>query len=88
MRAMIIKIQTIEEKNVCDVCGWSWKQRSDTPPKVCPECKRKDWNKTGIMQDLTIPIEEIKLECEDINTLNRFEHDYGMPLEHYLRYNK
>jgi rubrerythrin len=30
----------------CNVCGWEWIPRFDEPPKVCPECKSPDWNKS------------------------------------------
>jgi len=31
----------------CARCGWAWVPRIDAKkgPKVCPNCKRTDWNK-------------------------------------------
>lgn len=28
----------------CTRCCWSWFPRRLAPPKVCPKCKRTDWN--------------------------------------------
>ena len=30
---------------VCDRCGHKWTTRGERPPKVCPRCKKTDWNK-------------------------------------------
>lgn len=31
----------------CERCGHEWAPRLGRPPKVCPECKRTDWNTSG-----------------------------------------
>lgn len=33
-------VQTLQ----CKRCRWSWYPRAENPPKVCPKCKRVDWN--------------------------------------------
>ena len=40
--AVVMK-ETVSELT-CDRCGHRWKPRYDSLPKVCPECKRTDWN--------------------------------------------
>jgi len=29
---------------VCKQCGYEWYPRSPKPPKVCPNCKHRNWN--------------------------------------------
>jgi predicted Zn-ribbon and HTH transcriptional regulator len=31
------------KKLACKRCGHQWYKRSPKNPKVCPRCKRKDW---------------------------------------------
>ncbi len=26
-------------------CGYTWERRGPALPKLCPACKRRDWNK-------------------------------------------
>lgn len=33
----------------CNFCGHSWIPRSDQLPKVCPKCKRTEWNNPKIL---------------------------------------
>lgn len=28
----------------CNRCGYAWQPRRNVAPKVCPACKRTDWN--------------------------------------------
>ena len=37
----VVKIPTLK----CTKCGHTWYPRAPRLPKVCPECKRFDWNK-------------------------------------------
>ena len=52
--AVFVK-ETIDELQ-CDRCGHRWKPRYGNLPKVCPECKRTDWNDG-----------EKKLDAEDVD---------------------
>lgn len=83
-----MRIKVIEEKYKCDKCGHEWTGRGRRDPSVCPNssCHTALWNESGQIQDLTKNIEET-FEMDNV-ALNKFTHDYGMPLEHYLRYNK
>jgi len=31
-------------RRVCQQCGHTWLKRREQDPKVCPKCKRTDWN--------------------------------------------
>ena len=43
---MAIITKTLEVKlNKCERCGYEWQQRRKRRPKVCPECKSREWNK-------------------------------------------
>lgn len=33
------------EELECKSCGYKWIPRLDRPPKVCPFCKSRNWNK-------------------------------------------
>ena len=41
---MGVKVTEVVSELTCDRCGHTWKPRYDTLPKVCPACKRIDWN--------------------------------------------
>lgn len=30
----------------CERCGYIWQPRGKAEPKVCPKCKRYDWNES------------------------------------------
>ena len=33
-------------KHTCALCGWTWQSRDPAKkPKICPKCKRRDWDK-------------------------------------------
>lgn len=85
-----MRIIVKEEKYKCEICGHEWNGRGVRVPAVCPNtmCHSYNWNKSGIVQDLTVPVEAVKLELQDIDTIKRFESDYGFPLETFMRNNK
>lgn len=42
---MAVFTKTIEVRlNKCEGCGHEWKQRGRKRPKICPTCKRENWN--------------------------------------------
>jgi len=40
---MAVKTITVKQFT-CEGCGHSWQPRRGRAPKVCPVCKRQDWN--------------------------------------------
>ncbi len=46
-------------------CGHTWVTRAETLPKVCPECKREDWNTESSLNE---PLTETGRESM-LNTL-------------------
>lgn len=45
MIMILIRGKRKMKKCVCKRCGYRWNARV-RKPKECPECKRRDWNKT------------------------------------------
>ena len=42
---MAVFTKTVEIKvNKCERCGHEWQSRSRRKPKICPTCKRDNWN--------------------------------------------
>jgi predicted Zn-ribbon and HTH transcriptional regulator len=36
----LIKVEMLQ----CSHCGHEWERRREQLPKVCPRCKRRNWN--------------------------------------------
>jgi len=83
---MIIKI--VEEKYRCNKCQWEWFSRKEGLPRKCPQCASTMWNFDNQTLDMTVPVDQVKLELEDIDTIKQFENVYCVNLEHYMRNNK
>jgi len=75
---MIIK--AIVTKYKCHHCEYVWLPRFGGLPNNCPNCKTTLWNIDGL--------NDVKLELPDIDTIKRFEDDYGVNLEQYMKNNK
>lgn len=50
--------KSLNEFLKCNLCNWEWRARI-TKPKVCPRCKRYEWEKNkGNINDINKRVEE------------------------------
>jgi hypothetical protein len=48
-----LPLPEVVERLTCDRCGHIWRPRYAKLPKVCPQCKRTDWNDGSKRRDLS-----------------------------------
>jgi len=54
----------VVNKCICEQCEFAWLPRIEELPETCPNCRNKQWNKSGIIVDTTKEEEE-ETKCDD-----------------------
>lgn len=87
----MIRIKIEQNKYcVCDLCLFEWRPRKSVDkvmPVKCPNCMKREWNNSGITEDLTKEYEENRRLNEQVKLLteayNNLSAKYNKQLEDY-----